>query len=94
VTVSDVSEKPTVSDLGLDPAELEWVGSGEGPGTIQIAFAHACGLDWVLLRVCSSPDGLISVFTPFEWRCFVDGAKDGEFDDLADWLPESGILPH
>jgi len=43
----------------------------------------ARGADWVLLRSQDSADGLVSVFTSFEWECFLDGAKKGEFDNLA-----------
>jgi hypothetical protein len=75
--------KPTVSELGIDPASVAWKGSGEGPGTVQVAFVAARGADWVLLRILGNPDGLVSVFTRFEWECFLDGAKKGEFDDAA-----------
>jgi len=75
--------KPTVSELGITLADVEWKGSGQGPGTIQVAFVSARGTDWVLLRSQESADGLISVFTSFEWECFLDGAKKGEFDDAA-----------
>jgi hypothetical protein len=72
--------KPTVSELGIDPASAEWKGSGEGPGTVQVAFVSAHGRDWVLLRVREGVNGLVSVFTRFEWECFLDGVKKGEFD--------------
>jgi hypothetical protein len=72
--------KPTVADLGVDLAGAEWKGSGEGPGTIEVAFVRAHGQDWVLLRIRESLDGLVSVFSTFEWKCFIDGAKKGEFD--------------
>lgn len=75
--------KPTVSELGIDPAAVEWKGSGEGPGTVEVAFVSARGADWVLLRVRENSGGLVSVFTPFEWECFLDGVKNGEFDDVA-----------
>ncbi|MGH3277680.1 MAG: hypothetical protein ACRDNW_00890 [Trebonia sp.] len=75
--------KPTASELGIDAATVEWKGSGEGPGTVQIAFVSARGTDWVLLRVREDPGGLVSVFTRFEWECFLNGAKKGEFDDAA-----------
>lgn len=75
--------KPTVSELGIDLADVHWKGSGQGPGTIQVAFVSARGTDWVLLRSQDSADGLVSVFTSFEWECFLDGAKKGEFDDAA-----------
>lgn len=75
--------KPTVAELGVDLAAVEWKGSGEGPGIIEVAFVRAQGADWVLLRVRESRDGLVSVFTTFEWDCFIDGAKNGEFDHAA-----------
>jgi hypothetical protein len=75
--------KPTVSELGIDLADVNWKGSGQGPATIQVAFVSARGEDWVLLRSQERADGLVSVFTSFEWECFLDGAKKGEFDDAA-----------
>ena len=75
--------KPAVSELGIDLADVPWKGSGQGPGTIQVAFVSARGADWVLLRSQESADSLVSVFTSFEWECFLDGAKKGEFDDAA-----------
>jgi hypothetical protein len=75
--------KPAVSELGIDLADVQWKGSGQGPGTIQVAFVSARGTDWVLLRSRENADGLVSVFTSFEWECFLDGAKKGEFDDAA-----------
>jgi hypothetical protein len=73
--------KPAVSELGIDLADVDWRGSGHGPGAIQVAFVSAAGADWVLLRSQESAGGLVSVFTIFEWECFLDGAKKGEFDD-------------
>jgi hypothetical protein len=75
--------KPTVGELGIDPADVKWKGSGEGPGTVQVAFVSAHGADWVLLRVQGDANGLVSVFTRFEWECFLDGVKKGEFDGAA-----------
>jgi len=75
--------KPTVCELGIDVAALDWRGSGEGAGTIQVAFVTARGEDWVLLRVEGEAAGLVSVFSRFEWDCFLDGVKNGEFDNAA-----------
>jgi len=72
--------KPTAQDLGIDPGDLPWRGSGGQPGTVQVAFITALGGDWVLMRVLGDDDGPISVFSRFEWECFLDGAKNGEFD--------------
>jgi hypothetical protein len=43
----------------------------------------ALGGDWVLMRVLGDEAGPISVFSRFEWECFLDGAKAGEFDAAA-----------
>lgn len=72
--------KPTITQLGIDPAALAWRRSGGGPGAIEIAFTTTAGQDWVLLRVAGDPDQRVSVFTRHEWDCFLDGAKNGEFD--------------
>jgi hypothetical protein len=75
--------KPTAAELGVDSGTLRWLGSGNQPGTIQVAFVTAHGADWVLFRVLGDDEGLISVFSRFEWECFLDGAKKGEFDEAA-----------
>lgn len=76
--------KPTPADLGIDPAELAWERSGGGDGSIEIAFP-ACPArgDWVLMRVAGDPAARILVFDRNEWECFIDGARNGEFDDAA-----------
>jgi hypothetical protein len=94
------STKPTVADLGVDPAAQRWQRSGSGDGSIEVAFiagradadadadadaGNADGGDaeaeWVLLRVAGDPDERILVFDRNEWDCFLDGARNGEFDD-------------
>jgi len=37
----DGEAKPTPADLGIDPAGLNWERSGEGDGSIEIAFPAA-----------------------------------------------------
>lgn len=73
--------KPTVAELGLEPGTLAWRRSGDQPGAIQVAFTRAFGQRWALMRLADDPSGRVSVFTAFEWECFLDGAKNGEFDD-------------
>jgi hypothetical protein len=83
--------KPTPRDLGVDPAELEWQRSGDGDGSIEVAFpVKAAGAgggwkrgDWVLMRVAGDPAGRILIFDRNEWECFLDGVRNGEFDDAA-----------
>jgi hypothetical protein len=92
-----VTTKPTVSELGIDLAAQAWQRSGPGDGAIEIAFAHAApqpapaappsapagDAEWVLMRVAGDPDERVLVFDRHEWECFVDGARNGEFDAAA-----------
>jgi hypothetical protein len=79
-----VSGKPTVSELGIDLAAQVWQRSGRGDGAIEVAFAQAPGSGpsrWVLMRVTGDPEQRVLVFDRHEWECFLDGARNGEFDD-------------
>jgi hypothetical protein len=84
-----VSAKPTVEELGIDVAALEWQHTGAEPGSIEIAFAGAKpdgpaaadAAEWVLMRVVGDPDQRVLVYDRFEWECFLDGVKNGEFDN-------------
>ena len=79
----DINDKPTVADLGIAIDAQTWRRSGAGDGAIEVAFVEALGRTWVLTRVAGDPNGLVSVYNQHEWECFVDGAKNGEFDDAA-----------
>jgi len=89
-----VTAKPTVSELGIDLAAQAWQRSGRGDGAIEVAFARGPGpaaaarAEWVLLRVASDPDQRVLVFDRHEWECFLDGARNGEFDDAAAAAPD------
>jgi Domain of unknown function (DUF397) len=85
-----VTAKPTVAELGIDPAGQAWRRSGRGAGTIEVAFAHAARssaspdrAEWVLMRVTGDPEQRVLVFDRHEWECFLDGARNGEFDAAA-----------
>lgn len=73
--------KPTAAELGIDPDRLTWRSSTSGPGAIQVAFVMARGQRWVLMQLSDDPARRVSVFTSFEWECFLDGARNGEFDN-------------
>jgi hypothetical protein len=75
--------KPTPAELGISTDALTWQCSSAGPGAIEVAFAHAHGQQWALMRLTGDPDGRVSVFSRFEWDCFLDGVRNGEFDDAA-----------
>ena len=81
-----MAAKPTVEELGIDVAAERWQRSGEGDGTIEVAMVTGPGqpgVDWVLMRVAGDPAGRILVYDRHEWECFLDGARNGEFDDDA-----------
>lgn len=75
--------KPTADELGITVDTLAWRRSSQGAGTIEVAFAWAGGQQWTLMRVTGDPAARILVFSRFEWDCFLDGARNGEFDDAA-----------
>jgi hypothetical protein len=60
----------------LDLTRAEWLSSSNGVGDVQIAFVEG----YIAMRDGRSPDGPALIFTPAEWRAFVLGARDGEFD--------------
>jgi len=94
---SSPAAKPTPAELGIDPAAQEWQRSGAGDGSIEVAFPLAAASDgtvapgrvtwahgdWVLMRVAGDPAGRVLVFDRNEWECFLDGVRNGEFDDAA-----------
>jgi Domain of unknown function (DUF397) len=75
-----VTAKPSVSELGIDLAAQVWQRSGRDDGALEVAFT---GASWVLLRVTGDPEQRVLVFDRHEWECFLDGARNGEFDDAA-----------
>jgi hypothetical protein len=81
-----MSKKPSVQDLGIEVHAQQWQRSGDGEGSIEIAFVSGArgAAEWVLMRVTGDPDGRILVYDRHEWECFLDGARGGEFDDGAD----------
>jgi hypothetical protein len=82
--------KPTLEDLGIDVQAQDWQRSGGGAGSIEIAFvgfggaAAPAGGEWVLMRVADDPAQRVLVYDRHEWECFLDGVKNGEFDDAAE----------
>lgn len=60
----------------LDLTDAQWLSSSQGVGDVQIAFIEG----YIAMRDGRNPDGPALIFTPGEWRAFVLGARDGEFD--------------
>jgi hypothetical protein len=85
-SIREVVIKPTPEELGIDPGRLAWKRSGDADGSIEIAFPLSPGWsrgDWVLMRVLGDEAARILVFDRNEWECFIDGARNGEFDGAA-----------
>jgi Domain of unknown function (DUF397) len=51
--------------------------------TSTTSTATADAPEWVLMRVAGDPEQRVLVFDRHEWECFLDGARNGEFDDAA-----------
>ncbi|MET9297230.1 DUF397 domain-containing protein [Streptomyces sp. NPDC003077] len=60
----------------LDLSNAQWQSSSQGMGNVQVAFVEG----YIAMRNRRSPEIPALVFTPGEWRAFVLGAQDGEFD--------------
>lgn len=64
----------------FDAAAARWVrpdAEDGSPGELEVGFASD-GL--VAMRRFDDPDGTILIYTPDEWRAFVEGVRDGELD--------------
>ncbi|HUB38112.1 MAG TPA: DUF397 domain-containing protein [Streptosporangiaceae bacterium] len=63
-------------------AGLAWLKAQSSAGNGQcIEIASAAGK--IAIRDSKDPDGAILVYTPGEFRAFLDGARNGEFDRFA-----------
>jgi Domain of unknown function (DUF397) len=64
-------------------------GSTRGPHDPSATDASRSGVEVtvvdgeVTLRDAKRPSGPVLRYTPAEWRAFLDGVKQGEFDDIA-----------
>lgn len=69
-------------------AGLSWIkakASNHNGACVEIASTP----DKIAMRDSKDPSGPILVYTPVEFRAFLDGARNGEFDSL---LPLSGRI--
>ena len=78
--------KPTIRQLGVELADLDWQRSGTGAGSLEVAFVgdvdgprDGTGAEWILLRVAEDPAERVLVYDRTEWSCFLDGVERGEF---------------
>ncbi|WP_424888645.1 DUF397 domain-containing protein [Streptomyces sp. XH2] len=59
----------------LDLGNAAWLPGSQGTGDVEIAFVEG----FIAMRNGRDP-GPAVVFSPAEWRAFVRGAREGEFD--------------
>lgn len=70
-----LSPFPPASEL----ASASWIkaaASNTSGGCVEVAHVGP----WTVLRDSKNPDGPVHCFTSHEWACFLDGARNGEFD--------------
>jgi hypothetical protein len=67
------------SQEGADTGRVE-VRITEDAAAVSAHKADAGRL--ILMSDAKNPDGPVLAFTEAEWRAFIAGVKDGEFDDL------------
>lgn len=60
----------------LDLTDAEWQSGTQGEGDVQIAFVEG----FIAMRNGRDPEVPAVIFSPSEWRAFVLGAREGEFD--------------
>jgi hypothetical protein len=64
----------------LLPDNLHWFkaqASTSGTGCVEVAHLPDGG---VAMRHSQKPDAEVIQYSAFEWDCFLDGARRGEFD--------------
>jgi hypothetical protein len=64
----------------VDGARTQWIRSSRcdnsGPNCVEVRRTNGT----VVVRDSADPNGPILAFSPDEWRRFLDGARDGDFD--------------
>ena len=66
---------PTAEEL----AEADWFkASQSNTADTCVEVAHLA--NWTAVRDSKNPGGPVHLYTEHEWACFLDGARNGEFD--------------
>lgn len=74
--MADGTTTTTAMKPELDLTHAQWQSGSRGKGDVQIAFVEG----FIAMRNGRHPEVPALVFTPSEWRAFVLGARQGEFD--------------
>ena len=75
---------PPCEELGIDVRAQGLAALGRRGGLDRGRLHRAAGGDeWVLMRIAGDPAGRVLVYDRNEWECFLDGVKNGEFDQAA-----------
>jgi Domain of unknown function (DUF397) len=62
-----------------DLANATWFKARRSNGSNGcVEVAHLA--DWTAVRDSKNPGGPVHLYTEHEWECFLDGARNGEFD--------------
>ena len=67
-------------DQGPGPAWRKSSHSGNNGGQCVEVALYAGNASACLVRDSKDPGGPVLTFTPDEWRAFIAGVRDGEFD--------------
>jgi uncharacterized protein DUF397 len=62
--------------MKVDPATWRKSSHSGNNGCVEVLH----GDDQVAVRDSKDPSGPVLLFTPLEWRAFLAGVRDGEFD--------------
>ena len=68
---------------GDDQRFTNWhksLASGPSGNCVEVGIGRGTYQGFVGVRDSKNPAGAVLAFTPEEWKAFVAGAKDGEFD--------------
>ena len=76
--MSDTGEKSEL--YAMDISDVTWLSAPGSTSDDRIEIAYLPG-GAVALRNPSDPNGTVLRYTAGEWRAFVLGVRDGEFDD-------------
>ena len=85
--------KPTVAELGIDPAAQVWHRSGDGDGALEVTFAHAAAAD------PTDPAASTDPAAPTDPAALTDQAAPADPAHRAEWVlmrvagdPEQRVL--